>query len=93
MVNIAATVELLKKAGVWVVGTAPEAETNLYGFDFNLDVAVIIGAEGKGMRQLVTSKCDFCISIPMKGEFDSLNASVAGAVVLFEIMRQRSCSR
>ena len=93
VVNIAATVELLKKAGVWVVGTAPEAETKLYGFDFNLDVAVIIGAEGKGMRHLVTSKCDFCISIPMKGELDSLNASVAGAVVLFEIMRQRAKSK
>jgi 23S rRNA (guanosine2251-2'-O)-methyltransferase len=89
VVNIAATIELLKKEGVWIVGTTPETKTNLYEFDFNLDVAVIIGAEGTGMRHLVTSKCDFCISIPMKGELDSLNASVAGAVVLFEIMRQR----
>ncbi len=89
VVNIAATLEQLKKAGVWIVGTAPAAKTSIYEFDFNLDVAVIIGAEGKGMRHLVTSKCDFCIAIPMKGELDSLNASVAGAVVLFEIMRQR----
>jgi 23S rRNA (guanosine2251-2'-O)-methyltransferase len=93
VVNIAATLEQLKKAGVWIVGTAPETKTSLYEFDFNLDVAVIIGAEGKGMRHLVTSKCDFCISIPMKGELDSLNASVAGAVVLFEIMRQRAKSK
>ena len=93
VVNIAATLEQLKKAGVWIVGTAPETKTSLYEFDFNLDVAVIIGAEGKGMRHLVTSKCDFCISIPMKGELDSLNASVAGAVVLFEIMRQRMANK
>jgi len=89
VVNIAATIEALKKEGVWIVGTAPQSETSLYAFDFNLDVAVIIGAEGKGMRHLVARKCDFCISIPMQGELDSLNASVAGAVVLFEIMRQR----
>jgi 23S rRNA (guanosine2251-2'-O)-methyltransferase len=89
VVNIAATIDLLKKEGIWIVGTVPETKTSLYEFDFKLDVAVIIGAEGKGMRHLVTSKCDFCISIPMKGALDSLNASVAGAVVLFEIMRQR----
>ena len=93
VVNIAATVELLKREGVWIVGTAPEIKTNLYEFDFNLDVAVIIGAEGRGMRHLVTRKCDFCISIPMNGELDSLNASVAGAVVLFEIMRQRMANK
>jgi 23S rRNA (guanosine2251-2'-O)-methyltransferase len=93
VVNIAATLEQLKKEGAWIVGTAPETKTSVYEFDFNLDVAVIIGAEGKGMRHLVTSKCDFCISIPMQGELDSLNASVAGAVVLFEIMRQRACGR
>jgi len=65
----------------------------LYAFNFNLDAAVIIGAEGKGMRHLVTSKCDFCISIFMKGELDSLNAAFAGAVVLFEIMRQRTANK
>jgi 23S rRNA (guanosine2251-2'-O)-methyltransferase len=93
VVNIAATVEILKKEGVWIVGTTPRAEKSLYEFDFNLDMALVIGGEGKGMRQLVSKKCDFSISIPMKGGLDSLNASVAGAVVLFEIMRQRSASR
>ena len=93
VVNIAATIELLKKEGVWIVGTTPDTKTSLYEFDFNLDAAVIIGSEGKGMRHLVASKCDFCISIPMKGELDSLNASVAGAVVLFEIMRQRMANK
>jgi len=92
-VNIAATVEILKKEGVWIVGTTPRAEKSLYEFDFNLDMALIIGSEGKGMRQLVSKKCDFSISIPMKGGLDSLNASVAGAVVLFEIMRQRTHHR
>ena len=90
-VNIAAALEILKKEGVWIVGTTPQAEKSLYSFDFNLDMALVIGSEGKGMRQLIAKKCDFTVSIPMQGRLDSLNASVAGAVVLFEIMRQRSC--
>ncbi len=89
VVNIASTLEVLKKDRVWIVGTAPHASGNLYEFDFNLDLALIIGGEAKGMRQLVRKKCDFLVSIPMKGELDSLNASVAGAIVMFEIMRQR----
>jgi len=93
VVNIAAALETLKKEGVWIVGTTPRAEKSLYAFDFNLDMALVIGSEGKGMRQLIAKKCDFSISIPMKGALDSLNASVAGSVVLFEIMRQRLCKR
>ncbi len=89
VVNIAATIDVLKKDGVWIVGTAPRASGSIYEFDFNLDLALVIGGEAKGMRQLVRKKCDFLISIPMKGELDSLNAAVAGAVVMFEIMRQR----
>jgi 23S rRNA (guanosine2251-2'-O)-methyltransferase len=89
-VNIAAALETLKKEGVWIVGTTPRAEKSVYGFDFNLDMALVIGSEGKGMRQLIGKKCDFLLSIPMQGGLDSLNASVAGAVVLFEIMRQRT---
>jgi 23S rRNA (guanosine2251-2'-O)-methyltransferase len=92
VVNIAAALETLKKEGVWIVGTTPRAEKSLYAFDFNLDMALVIGSEGKGMRQLIAKKCDFSVSIPMKGGLDSLNASVAGAVVLFEIMRQRTCT-
>ena len=89
VVNIAATIDLLKNEGVWIAGTAPRAAKSLYEFDFNLDMALVIGGEAKGMRQLVAKKCDFSISIPMMGELDSLNAGVAGAVMLFEIMRQR----
>jgi 23S rRNA (guanosine2251-2'-O)-methyltransferase len=92
-VNIAAALEILKKEGVWIVGTTPQAQQSLYAFDFNLDMALVIGSEGKGMRQLIAKKCDFTVSIPMQGGLDSLNASVAGAVVLFEIMRQRSCNK
>jgi 23S rRNA (guanosine2251-2'-O)-methyltransferase len=89
VVNVASTIDHLKQEGIWIVGTAPTAVRNLYEFDFNLDLALVIGGEAKGMRQLVAKKCDYSVSIPMKGELDSLNASVAGAVVMFEIMRQR----
>jgi 23S rRNA (guanosine2251-2'-O)-methyltransferase len=89
VVNIASTLDMLKTEGIWIVGTAPRASSTLYEFDFNLHLALVIGGEAKGMRQLVAKKCDFSVSIPMKGEMDSLNAAVAGAVVLFEIMRQR----
>jgi 23S rRNA (guanosine2251-2'-O)-methyltransferase len=88
-VNIAAALDILKQEGVWIVGTIPHAEQSIYSFDFNLDMALVIGSEGRGMRPLIAKKCDFSVSIPMHGGLDSLNASVAGAVVLFEIMRQR----
>lgn len=89
VVNIAATLERLKTKGLWIVGAAAQARKNIYEFDFDLDMALVIGSEGRGMRKLVGEKCDFCLSIPLHGSFDSLNASVAGAVVLFEAMRQR----
>lgn len=87
--NIASTLENLKKEGVWIVGTEARAKQRIYSFDFNLDVAMVIGGEGKGMHQLVKKYCDFLLSIPTRGKINSLNASIAAAVVLYEIIRQR----
>jgi 23S rRNA (guanosine2251-2'-O)-methyltransferase len=87
--NIAATLAQLKQENIWVVGTSARADTSLYRFDFNRPLALVIGSEGKGMRPLVEKTCDLCVSIPLHAGFDSLNASTAGAVVLFEAMRQR----
>ncbi|MCP4714577.1 MAG: 23S rRNA (guanosine(2251)-2'-O)-methyltransferase RlmB [Deltaproteobacteria bacterium] len=92
VVNIAATLELLKKEGVWIVGTDAAGGQSIYDFDFKLDMALVIGSEGKGIRPLVRKKCDFSLAVPMQGSFNSLNASAAGAVVLFEAMRQRQLS-
>jgi len=89
VVNIASALADLKKAGIWIAGTSPHGTENIYGFDFNLDLALVIGGEGKGMRRRVEKMCDFSLAIPLHGGFDSLNASTAGAVVLFEAMRQR----
>ncbi len=88
--NISQTIEKLKKAGIWVVGTEGDGGTSLYDADFDADIAVVIGSEGKGIRPLVKKKCDYLISIPMRGKINSLNASVSAAIVIYEIVRQRS---
>ena len=89
VVNIAATIDLLKKEGIWVYGASGEAKDLIYQLDLNLDLAIVIGAEGKGMRPLVKKKCDRLFSIPMKGPLSSFNASVSGGMILYEVMRQR----
>ncbi len=88
--NIAQTLEQLKKEGLWIVGTDLTAEQ--YHYDCNLTGAlgVVIGSEGEGMSRLVREKCDFLVKIPMLGEIESLNASVAAGVLLYEAVRQRS---
>ena len=87
--NIAQVLEELKQEGFWIYGTADSASASVYGQDFSGHVAVVIGGEGEGIRPLVRKKCDVVMSIPLKGGVNSLNASVAGGVVLFEIVRQR----
>ena len=89
VVNIAATIDLLKKEGIWVYGASGEAKDLIYQLDLNIDLAIVVGAEGKGMRPLVKKKCDRLFSIPMKGPLPSFNASVSGGMILYEIMRQR----
>lgn len=89
VVNIAVAIESLKKKGAWIVGTSTDSKTSLYDLDGTLDLALVIGSEGKGIRPLVKKKCDFLVHIPLRGEISSLNASAAGAVTLYEIVRQR----
>ena len=88
--NIAAAIDTLKKAGVWVCGTAAEGDTSLYRADLKGPAAIVIGNEGQGMSRLVSERCDFKVSIPMKGSISSLNASAAAAIMLYEAVRQRA---
>jgi 23S rRNA (guanosine2251-2'-O)-methyltransferase len=87
--NIAQTLDELKTAGFWVFGSAGEVSGALYDQDFTGHVALVIGGEGEGIRPLVRKKCDGLVAIPLAGGVGSLNASVAGGVLLFEVVRQR----
>ena len=86
--NISATIEELKKEGLWFVCADMGGET-MYNLDFKGAIGLVIGNEGDGVSRLVKEKCDFIASIPMKGDIDSLNASVAAGVLAYEIVRQR----
>ncbi|MDP9017119.1 MAG: 23S rRNA (guanosine(2251)-2'-O)-methyltransferase RlmB [Candidatus Eremiobacteraeota bacterium] len=88
--NIAQTIRMLKKAGVWIFGAdlGPES-VSLTEADFSRDAALVIGAEGEGLSQLVRRECDYLVRIPMLGKVESLNASVATGVLLYEAVRQR----
>ena len=88
--NIAATIEELKEKGIWIVGTDADAQRSFTDLDYSMPVALVIGNEGKGIRRLVKEKCDFLVKIPMTGSFDSLNASVAGALIMYEVFRKRT---
>jgi len=88
--NLHRTLLQLKERGVWIVGTAADAPADLYHHDFTLPLALVIGSEGRGLRRLIRDTCDFVVSIPMHGAVTSLNASVAGSVIMYEVLRQRS---
>ena len=87
--NIPALLKDLKKQGVWVFGTAADGTTNLYDADLKGPAAIVIGSEGEGMTRLAAENCDFLVSIPMRGKLNSLNASAAAAILLYEAVRQR----
>lgn len=87
--NLARFLRTLQDQGVWLIGTAGEATATLYQADFKGGVALVMGAEGKGMRRLTREHCDQLINIPMVGHVDSLNVSVATGVCLYEALRQR----
>src|SRR6266705_5339764 len=87
--NIARTLEALKSKNVWTVGLDERGTQSYDSLDFNMDCAIVLGAEGKGVHDLVARKCDFLVSIPMQGKVPSLNVSVAAGVVLYEVVRQR----
>lgn len=88
--NLARTLRMLKERNIWIVGTAGEADHALYESKLNGAIALIMGAEGEGMRRLTRENCDELVSIPMAGSVSSLNVSVATGVCLFEAVRQRS---
>ncbi|RUO23029.1 23S rRNA (guanosine(2251)-2'-O)-methyltransferase RlmB [Aliidiomarina minuta] len=88
--NLARTLREIQALGVWVIGTAGEATETLYQADFKGPVAIVMGAEGSGMRRLTREHCDQLISIPLAGSVSSLNVSVAAGVCLFEVVRQRA---
>jgi 23S rRNA (guanosine2251-2'-O)-methyltransferase len=88
--NIARTLEELKAKNIWTVGLDERGPKSYDALDYNMDCAIVLGAEGKGLHQLVARKCDFLVSIPMLGKVPSLNVSVAAGVMLYEIVRQRA---
>jgi 23S rRNA (guanosine2251-2'-O)-methyltransferase len=90
--NLARTLRWLKGEGVWIIGTAGEAQNTIYETDFKIPMALVIGAEEKGMRRLTREQCDLLVKIPMCGMVESLNLSVATGVLLYETLRQRTAS-
>ena len=91
--NLSRTLQALKARGVWLFGAAGEAENSLYDSDLTLSMALVMGAEGAGLRRLTREQCDYLVRLPMAGSVSSLNVSVATGVCLFEAMRQRLASR
>ena len=87
--NLSRTMKKLQDLGVWITGTSLDTEKTLYDVDYKGATAFVIGSEGKGMRRLVREHCDYLVKIPMPGDMESLNASVATGVCLFEVVRQR----
>tara|TARA_E500000178_G_scaffold347382_1_gene400598 strand:+ start:399 stop:1139 length:741 start_codon:yes stop_codon:yes gene_type:complete len=87
--NLARTLKALKDAGLWVIGTTGDADVLVYEQDLGLPAAIVMGAEGAGMRRLTTEACDFLVKLPMLGAVSSLNVSVATGIILFEAVRQR----
>ena len=88
--NLVRFMKELKKLGIWIFGTSDQANLNYWEADYTCPMAIIVGSEGKGMRALTKKHCDYLISIPMIGQIESLNVSVATGVLLYEIVRQRS---
>ncbi len=87
--NLARTLRWLKEQGIWVIGAAGETTQTAYQTDFTIPLALVVGAEGKGLRRLTKEQCDMLIKLPMVGQVESLNLSVATGVLLYEIVRQR----
>jgi 23S rRNA (guanosine2251-2'-O)-methyltransferase len=90
--NISRTLQALKERGVWLYGTDGDAEKSLYNSELTTSLALVMGAEGKGMRRLTRECCDYLIHLPMAGSVSSLNVSVAAGIFLFEAVRQRAVS-
>lgn len=90
VVNLSQTLDYLKDQGFWIFGAEAHTGNNLQDMDFKCPVVLVLGGESKGIRPLVKKKCDFLLTIPMAGSFDSLNVAVAAGIIQYEIFRQRS---
>ncbi len=88
--NLARTMKQMKEAGIWFVGTSDHGDRSVYDIDFKGGIALVMGAEGDGMRRLTEENCDFLVRIPMAGKVPCLNVSVATGVCLYEAVRQRN---
>ncbi len=88
--NLSAAIRELKEKGIWVYGTAADGASDLWKTDLAGPIALVIGSEGDGMSRLIRDHCDFILSLPMRGKVSSLTASAAGAIVMYEILRQRT---
>lgn len=88
--NLANTIDILKQSGYWIVGSKLGKSQNYATIDYKQPIAIVVGNEEKGIRHLVSEKCDFLAEIPMKGKIQSLNVSVASGILLFEVLRQRN---
>jgi 23S rRNA (guanosine2251-2'-O)-methyltransferase len=88
--NLARTLKAIKQQGVWLVGLDSESKQDVYAIDLKGPIAIVMGSEGEGMRRLTSESCDFLARIPMRGDVESLNVSVATGIVLFEALRQRA---
>jgi 23S rRNA (guanosine2251-2'-O)-methyltransferase len=91
--NLSQTIDYLKDQGFWVFGAEAHAGTNLREMDFNCPVVLVLGGEAKGIRPLIKKKCDFLLTIPMAGSFDSFNVAVAAGIIQYEIFCQRSMKK
>lgn len=91
--NLARTLEMLKERGIWIYGAAGEAKDNLFQTNLSGPIALVLGAEGEGLRRLTRETCDVLVKIPMAGTVSSLNVSVATGVFLFEVVRQRTTKK
>jgi len=87
--NLARTLDRLKDAGLWLVGTADQATEDLYSLDLSGRIGIVMGAEGQGLRRLTAEKCDHLVKLPMLGTVECLNVSVATGICLYECVRQR----
>lgn len=88
--NLAQTIDKLKEQGIWIAGADGAAKQDVYQANFNLPLALVIGNEGQGIGRLIKEKCDFLVRLPMSGKINSLNASVAAGVIMYETKRQRN---
>lgn len=90
--NLVRAIKKIKDAGVWVVGADGEAEESIYNMNMKVPTAIIMGGEGKGMRESVMKECDYIAALPILGQIESLNVSVATGVILYEVLRQRQAN-